>query len=97
MFIFPTLFVSSADELKAIDTKEECRIISYEHLEHLLLASLGGAILCSSYSVLIYWSDPLLAADIMLHWLNELVSFICSINFLRNDSVSDQQRDPMSH
>jgi hypothetical protein len=54
MFIFPTLFVSSADELKAIDTKEECRIISYEHLEHLLLASLGGAILCSSYSVLIY-------------------------------------------
>ena len=43
MFIFPTLFVSSADELKAIDTKEECRIISYEHLEHLLLASLGIA------------------------------------------------------
>jgi len=43
MFIFPTLFVSSADELKAIDTKEECRIISDEHLEHLLLASLGIA------------------------------------------------------
>jgi hypothetical protein len=43
MFIFLTLFVSSADELKAIDTKEECRIISDEHLEHLLLASLGIA------------------------------------------------------
>jgi hypothetical protein len=43
MFIFPTLFVSSADELKGIDTKEGCRIISDEHLGHLLLASLGIA------------------------------------------------------
>jgi len=43
MFIFPTLIVSSGDELKGIDTKEGCRIISDEHLGHLHLASLGIA------------------------------------------------------
>jgi hypothetical protein len=43
MFIFPTLFLSSGDELKGMDTKEGCRIISDEHLGHLLLASSGIA------------------------------------------------------
>ena len=41
MFIFLMLLVSSGDELKGMDNKDGCCIISDEHLGHLLLASSG--------------------------------------------------------
>jgi hypothetical protein len=48
---FPTLFVSSAYELKAINTKEEYRIISDEHLGHFLVAMAMVLGFMKSYAV----------------------------------------------